>query len=157
MLSCNYSIQSYPESIVKVQLDEQILQFITYVDALTERLTPDRRPQDAAIPECSRQELKTLTALGRGDTLTMSDLAAILKVQLSTATHIVDKLEAKGLVERMRVKQDRRIVQVKFSRKGKRIHQYVIATRMAAAREMLEGLDPEARRDFLQRMAKLVD
>ncbi len=96
-----------------------------------------------------------LAALGQHGTLTISDLAAILKVQVSTATHLIDKLAAKGLVERKRAKQDRRVVQVTFSRKGKRIHQYVVASRVAAARAMLEALDPAARRNFLQRLTKI--
>jgi DNA-binding MarR family transcriptional regulator len=125
------------------------------MDVLADRLTPERRPRDAAMPECSRQEMKALSALGQQGALTMSDLAAVLKVQLSTATHMIDKLAAKGLVERKRVKQDRRIVQVTFSKKGKRIHQFVIESRLAAARGMLEALDPNAREAFLKRMTKL--
>jgi DNA-binding MarR family transcriptional regulator len=145
------------EWIVKVQPEEEVRQFIAHMDLLSERLAPVRRKQDAAVAECSRQELKALAALGQRETLTMSDLAAILKVQLSTATHLIDKLAAKGLVERKRLKQDRRIVRVTFSRKGKRIHQYVVASRVAAARAMLEALNPAARRIFLRRMTKITE
>jgi DNA-binding MarR family transcriptional regulator len=76
-------------------------------------------------------------------------------VHVSTATHTIDRLAAKGFVERKRAKQDRRIVQVTFSRKGKSIHRYVAASRVAAAREMLKVLSPGARRIFLQRMTKI--
>ncbi|MGH9591486.1 MAG: hypothetical protein ACRD5L_00235, partial [Bryobacteraceae bacterium] len=58
-------------------------------------------------------------------------------------------------VERKRVKQDRRIVQVTFSKKGKRIHQYVAASRVAIARGMLKALGPGAREGLLQRLTKL--
>jgi DNA-binding MarR family transcriptional regulator len=135
--------------------EEQAQQFIAQMDVLADRLTPERRPLDAAMPECSRQEMKALAALGQRGTLTMSDLAAILKVQISTATHMIDKLAAKGLVERKRAQQDRRIVQVTFSKKGKRIHQYVVASRLAIARGVLKALDPAARKVFLQRMTKI--
>lgn len=156
MLCCNYPrIESHLELDVKVPLAEQIGQFIAHMDLLSERLTPARRPQDKALAECSRQELKVLAAVGQQDVLTMSELAGILKVQISTATHIVDKLAAKGLVVRKRGKQDGRVVQVTFSKKGKRIHQYVVASRHSAARGMLEALDPSARGVFLQRLSKM--
>ena len=41
---------------------------------------------------------------------TMTRLADMLDVSLSNATGIVDRLEDRGFVERVRVKDDRRIV-----------------------------------------------
>ena len=126
------------------------------MDLVAERLRPARRPQDRGQPECSQQELKALAALGQRHTLTMSELAAILKVPLSTATHMIDKLVVKNLVERRHVKHDRRIVQVAFSKKGKRIHQFVLESRFTAARGMLAALSPRDRGIFLQRISKMV-
>jgi DNA-binding MarR family transcriptional regulator len=136
--------------------DEQVGQFIDLVDTVADRLRPVRRPQDLDQPECSQQELKALAALGQRQTLTMSELAAILKVPLSTATRMIDKLVVKNLVERKHVKHDRRIVQVAFSKKGKRIHQFVLESRFAVARAMLAALNPKERGIFLQRISKMV-
>ena len=136
-------------------MEKQVREFIAHIDVLAERLTPARRPQDRAEPECSPPELKVFAALGRRNTLGMSDLAAILKVPLSTATHTVDKLVAKDLVERKHVKHDRRIVQVTFSKKGKRIHRFVLESQIAVGRSMLEALGSKERGILLQQMAKL--
>ena len=136
--------------------DEQVGQFIDLMDRVSDRLRPVRRPQDRDQPECSQQELKALAALGQRNTLTMSELAAILKVPLSTATRMIDKLVVKNLVERKHVKHDRRIVQVAFSKKGKRIHQFVLESRFAAGRAMLAALSPKERGIFLQRISKMV-
>jgi len=136
-------------------MEKQLREFIAHLDVLAGRLTPPRRPQDAAMPECSQQELKALAALGQRGALIMSDLAAIMKVPLSTATHTIDKLAGKGLVERTRVQKDRRIVRVKFSRKGKRIHQYVLESRFDLGRSMLAALPPKERGIFLQRMKQM--
>ena len=136
--------------------DEQVGQFIDLIDTVADRLRPVRRPQDLDQPECSQQELKALAALGQRQTLTMSELAAILKVPLSTATRMIDKLVVKNLVERKHVKHDRRIVQVAFSKKGKRIHQFVLESRFAVARAMLAALNPKERGIFLQRISKMV-
>ena len=96
-------------------------------------------------------------AWASGSTLTMSELAAILKVPLSTATHMIDKLVVKNLVERRHVKHDRRIVQVAFSKKGKRIHRFVLESRrFAAGRAMLAALSPKDRGILLQRISKMV-
>lgn len=135
--------------------DDQLRQFISHVDVLTEQLKPIRRPQDRKEPECSQQELKALAALGQRNTLTMSDLAGMLTVPVSTATHTVDRLVAKGLVERRGVPQDRRVVQVTFSKKGKRINQFVLESRLAIGRALLETLDPRDRQVFLQRLAAI--
>ena len=136
-------------------LEKQLRQFVAHMDALTDRLRPVRRPQDVGEPECSQPELRALAAIGQRDTLAMSDLAAILNVPLSTATHTIDKLVAKDLVERKHVKHDRRVVQVAFSRKGRRIHRFVVASRLAASRTLLEALKPQERRAFLQHMKKI--
>jgi DNA-binding MarR family transcriptional regulator len=136
--------------------DDQLRQFISHMDALTERLRPERRPLDRNEPECSQQELKALAALGDRDVLTMSDLAGILSVPLSTATHTIDKLVAKNLVARKRVQQDRRIVQVSFSRRGRRIHQFVLESRLGVGRAVLGTLNPRDRNAFLQQLKSVI-
>jgi DNA-binding MarR family transcriptional regulator len=149
------AINSKSIPAVRAVHDDQLRQFISHVDVLTEKLKPMRRPQDRNEPECSPQELRALAALGQRDTLTMSDLAGMLRVPVSTATHTIDRLVAKGLVERKGVPQDRRIVQVTFSKKGKRINQFVLESRLAIGRALLETLHPRDRQVFLQRLAAI--
>ncbi len=133
--------------------DEQLRQFVANIAALSEQLRPKRRPQDRNTPECSLPELRALSALGQRHPLTMSELAAILEVPANTATHTVDKLVAKGLLERKRLPQDRRIVTVAFSKKGQRIDQYVRDTQLAAARRLLGALSSGNRQVFLDCLA----
>jgi DNA-binding MarR family transcriptional regulator len=136
-------------------LDEQIQEFVAHVDAIAERLTPQRRPQDASEPECSLMELRALAILGRREPITMSELAGALKMPLSSVTHTVDKLVGKRLAERRRVKKDRRLVQVGFSKRGKEINQFVTEKRLAAARSMFEALKPPERAVVVKRLAKM--
>jgi DNA-binding MarR family transcriptional regulator len=102
------------------------------------------------VRECSERELRALAALGRNGSLSMSDLAAILKVPLSTATHTVNRLVVKGLIERRRAKHDRRVVRVTFSQKGQEINRFVENTREAEARRMLESLPVHDRQALLR-------
>jgi DNA-binding MarR family transcriptional regulator len=50
--------------------------------------------------------------------LPMSRMAELLDVSFSSATGIVDRMEEKGLVERVRVPDDRRVVLVRISAGG---------------------------------------
>ena len=136
-------------------MNRLVRQFVAQIDRLSERLTPIRRPQDAQEPECSRTELRLLAALGRKEPVAMSDLAGGLGVPLSTVTRTVDKLVAKGLVERGGVRSDRRIVQVGFSRRGREINRFVARSRCAVARSLLRKLSPAARANLVKRLALL--
>jgi DNA-binding MarR family transcriptional regulator len=79
-------------------------EFIAPIDLLADHLTPARRPEDHAEPECSQTELRLLSVL-----------AGSLGVHLSAAARAIDKLVAKGFVERNRIATDRRVVQVGLS------------------------------------------
>lgn len=52
----------------------------------------------------------------------MSELAALLGVRLSTMTGVVDQLEGKGLVERVDHPEDRRSLQVRLTSEGKKLY-----------------------------------
>ncbi len=85
----------------------------------------------------------------------MSELARVLQVRLSTATHTVDKLVDKALVERKRTNPDRRVVQVGFSKRGLRINRFVAEARRAEGRSLLGALRPQERVILLAKLAKV--
>jgi DNA-binding MarR family transcriptional regulator len=123
----------------------QARELLVHLDALAERLRPSRRPVDRRAAPCSPQELFALNTIGRREQLTMTDLAAAMRVPLSTASRVVDRLAVNGLVVRTPLAHDRRVVHVGFSRRGRRINQFVAASRQAAAIELLEAVGaPEA-------------
>jgi DNA-binding MarR family transcriptional regulator len=124
----------------RLQSDRRALHanaLIAHVDALAERLRPEKRRADRGAPPCSAQELFALNTLGRRGRLTMTDLAGAMGVPLSTASRIVDRLADKDLVIRAPQPHDRRVVHVAFSRRGERINRYVAESRLAIARELL--------------------
>lgn len=51
----------------------------------------------------------------------VSELAGVLSVHLSTASNLLDRLEAKSLVQRQRSEDDQRIVRVQLTRVGRRV------------------------------------
>jgi len=100
-------------------------------------------------------ELRALAILGRQEPVTMSELAGALRAPLSSVTHTVGKLVAKRLVERKRVKQDRRVVLVGFSKRGKEINRFVTEKRLAEGRTMLQALKSRDRTFVVKRLAQM--
>lgn len=62
-----------------------------------------------------------LSMLDRHGQLTMSRLAEMLDVSLSNATGLVDRMEERCLVERARVPDDRRVVLVRITDRGREL------------------------------------
>ena len=106
--------------------------------------------------ELSPREIRVLIVLGDRGEMIMTDLAAAVQAPLSTVTRIVDRLHKKGLVERCRSEQDRRIVVITGSEKGKRLHNEARQHQLTMAYRMLEPLSSGEREILLELMAKLI-
>lgn len=77
----------------------------------------------------SMTHLHVLTMLRHHGPLSMSRLAELLDVSFSNTTGIVDRIEERGLVERTRVPDDRRVVLVRLTPAGERLLDDVDAVR----------------------------
>lgn len=114
-----------------------------------------RRSGDEAALEISREEIRALVILDSGERVMMSSLAESLAVPLSTATHTVDRLVAKGLVVRNRSEEDRRVVQVEMSDYGRKLQEEFRDKRKLMACSWLEPLSSGEREVFLELMSKI--
>ena len=63
-------------------------------------------------------EIHTLAAIGAGKAKTMTQVAASLKINVSTLTTAINKLVDKQYVNRFRVPEDRRIVKIELTEEG---------------------------------------
>jgi DNA-binding MarR family transcriptional regulator len=68
----------------------------------------------------SMTHLHVMSMLERHGEMPMSRVAEALDVSLSNATGLVDRMEERGLVERIRVPGDRRVVIVRLTTAGRR-------------------------------------
>ena len=66
----------------------------------------------------SMSHLHVLWLLQHHGAMSMSRLAELIDVSLSNATGLIDRMEEKGLVERVRVPDDRRVVLVRPAASG---------------------------------------
>ena len=91
----------------------------------------------------SMTHLHILWVLDHHGDLTMSRLAEMLDVSFSNATGLIDRMEERGLVERVRVPDDRRVVIVRASEGGARIRDEIEAVKQDRMRAILGRLEPD--------------
>jgi DNA-binding MarR family transcriptional regulator len=91
----------------------------------------------------SMTHLHILWLLEHHGDLTMGRLAELVDVSLSNASGLVDRMEERGLVERIRVPDDRRIVLVRVSPEGARMRDEIEAIKQDQMRSILGNLDLE--------------
>ncbi len=77
---------------------------------------------------------------GHGE-MPMSRLAEMLDVSLSNATGLIDRVEERGVVERVRIAEDRRMVMVRLTPLGNDTLDEIEALREQVLRRVLDQLD----------------
>jgi|SRR4051794_28253893 len=85
--------------------------------------------------------------------LPMSRMAELLDVSLSNATGIIDRMEERGLVERVRVPDDRRVVLVRIAARGIEALEEMEAVKRDRLQAILGHLD----KPRLARVAEALD
>jgi len=136
-------------------LSRQLEELIAHFDLLYQRLMLTRPLTSTTEVEISRQEARVVILLGRKGSMIMSDLARAANLALSSATNTVDRLVHKEMVDRTRVDEDRRVVQVGLSEKGKKYYDSLNDFRLEMGRNMLDALSAGEREIFLELMAKM--
>jgi DNA-binding MarR family transcriptional regulator len=89
----------------------------------------------------SMTHLHILWLLEHHGDLTMGRLAELVDVSLSNASGLIDRMEERGLVERVRVSDDRRVVLVRCSSEGARMRDQIEAIKQDQMRSILGNLD----------------
>jgi len=90
----------------------------------------------------SMTQLHVMHLLERHGEMAMSRLAEMLDVSVSNATGLIDRVEERGYVERIRVPSDRRIVLVRITANGRAVLDEVEAVREEILERILDELDP---------------
>lgn len=105
--------------------------------------------------ELSPRDIKLLLLLGDKAEMIMTDLASSLSAPLSTVTRMIDRLESKQMVERFRSAEDRRIVTVRESAKGKMLRERFRGSQLELATRMLQPLSNGEREILIELLEKL--
>ncbi|MFJ5267350.1 MarR family winged helix-turn-helix transcriptional regulator [Streptomyces sp. NPDC088358] len=134
------------------RIDPLTLEVVDLIGSVVARYHEDY--EDAAAEHALTGAQARLLGLLSLEPLPMRRLAQKLKCEPSNVTGIVDRLEARGLVERRPDPSDRRVKLAAATEEGRRVA-HSLRDSLRFAREPLAGLSREERvslRDLLQRM-----
>ena len=110
---------------------------------------------EGAGAELSSGEFFACNVLGRKRKCTMSQLARECGLPLSSMTGMVDRLVAKGCMQRTRNDgEDRRKVFVELDRKGEEIYQEILESEMEMIIAVMESLKPQEQNALLNALGK---
>lgn len=110
---------------------------------------------DAMVGELTMAQLRVLFRLRNRGPLTSGALASQLGVTLPTVTSVVDRLVARGLVERRDDPEDRRRVILAIAPDGQALVERVQQGRRARLAAAVEAIDDEARTALLRGLEAL--
>ncbi|MFM2665901.1 MarR family transcriptional regulator [Vibrio mediterranei] len=98
----------------------------------------------------------TLMCLWEKEGVTQREIAQMSKVESSTTTRTLDKLEALELVERRADPESRRSFRIFLTDKGKALKEEVIHLPVEVNQALLAGLEEEEQRTLIATLQKLV-
>lgn len=135
---------------MKSDVDE-VLEAIVYLYTESRRITKElARRADLTGPQLT--VVKILEQIGD---LSLSELSERIRAQNSTVTGIIDRMEREGLVARERSKEDRRVVYIRLTSKGRKLAEEIPVEPMEIFRGALESLTPSETRELVKILGKL--
>lgn len=99
-------------------------------------------------------EIKALGAFRGDKDYTMGELSKNAQVAMPSMTEMVDKLEKHGIAERHRDKNDRRVVKVRLTSKGKRLRKEFMQKRLEEMKEIFGKLSEIELNDLIESLKK---
>lgn len=109
-------------------------------------------------PPLEQAQLDALEILaGEPSGWRMSEFADALRVDPSTATRAITRLERLGLAERRASETDRRIVTAQATTSGQRMVKQVSRLRAIGMERLLEPFDPAEREQFAELLERFVN
>ena len=91
--------------------------------------------------EISNNDMHIIEAIGTGEPKNMSTVAKLMSVTVGTLTIAINNLVKKGYVSRVRSEEDRRVVLISLTEKGKRAYQHHREFHDGMVKALVEGLD----------------
>jgi DNA-binding MarR family transcriptional regulator len=135
---------------MKTDVDE-VIEAIVYLYTESRRLTKElARRADLTGPQLT--VVKMLEQIGD---LSLSELSERIRAQNSTVTGIIDRMVRENLVVRERSKEDRRVVYIRLTPKGRKLAQEITVEPMEIFRNALEDLSASEVRDLVKILGKV--
>jgi DNA-binding MarR family transcriptional regulator len=130
---------------------DKIVETIVYLYTESRRLTKEvARASNLTGPQLT--VVKMLHHLGD---LSLSELSDRIRAGNSTVSGIIDRMEREELVRRVRSKEDRRVVHIKLTEKGRELAESVPIQPMEIFQAAIASLDAEELTTVLRILLKL--
>jgi MarR family transcriptional regulator, organic hydroperoxide resistance regulator len=147
-----------PPNVQKMVVDpeiksdvDRVLEAIIYLYTESRRITKEMaRRADLTGPQLT--VVKMLEQIGD---LSLSELSERIRAQNSTVTGIIDRMEREGLVMRERSREDRRVVFIRLTTKGRKLAEDVPVEPWEIFRSALESLTASETRDLVKILGKV--
>jgi MarR family transcriptional regulator, organic hydroperoxide resistance regulator len=138
------------------QLDKQIDQVKTFFVEFTKKvLSLNSLNGSSKESDFNLSQIKTLSAFKEDRDYTMGELSKNMGVATPRTTLLVDDLEKTGIVQRVRDKNDRRIVKVRLTVKGKTIRKKFNQQRRQETEILLLRFSKKDRLELLDAMDRI--
>lgn len=105
--------------------------------------------------DITNNDMHVIQAIGLGEPKNMSTIAKLLSVTVGTLTIAMNSLVKKGYVNRERGKDDRRVVYISLSEKGRQAYQHHEEFHRQMIDAILEDLTQNETESLVKALAKL--
>lgn len=106
--------------------------------------------------EVTRVSWAVLGAIAYDGMKTPSELAEFLKIDRASITRLLDKLDAQGLIERIRQESDRRSVTLQVTPNGKALSAELLQLSKQVNEKFAKGLHPEEAEQYIATVKKML-
>ena len=105
--------------------------------------------------DLSVREMHTIETIGRKNQRMMSEVAQDLGITVGTLTTSINRLIKKGYVDRKIIEEDRRVVLVELTKKGKVAHRLHDRFHNEMVKTMMDGLSEDEKEVLINSLEKL--
>ena len=105
--------------------------------------------------DLTNNDMHVIEAIGIDEPKNMSTIARALSVTVGTLTISMNSLVKKGYVKRERSEQDRRVVYIMLTAKGKLAYKHHAEFHKKMTEALVEGLDPEETKLLVRALTSL--
>jgi len=102
-------------------------------------------------------QFATLQAVSQQPGIDQKTLAMAVALDTSTTGGVIDRLEARGLIERRASDVDRRVRLLTLTREGEKTLQHVIPTMLRVQEKILSPLSATEQKTFMKLLSQLVN
>lgn len=136
-------------------IQQRTVELTELINVLVEEFLEIHQNLNDAYTGISKQELNIISYVGRSESMMMREIAERMRLAVSSITPIVDKLVEKKLVQRERSEEDRRVVSVILTEKGRKIYQMEVESFLRLSASILQALDEKEQEKFIAYFRKV--